>query len=221
MAGTSAEFTGKVGPHTVQRTPGSDLPSALSCIDPDWSPVPPIHPGHSPTVHRHHRYLVAAKLWLVHGFGVSQRPRRHRCLIETARQRTLEAGRLGTPVGGVRLGCRRRRPRHPGVVDRYWAVDSGRRRGYLPDWRRGRLHRIHPGLPGASKAATLVLAAQVGAHARRYPRPVVRRTSGEGSRRCSSEPDAHLLLHGYRWCASPLTPCPLKPVRRGATALEG
>ena len=34
MAGTSAEFTGKVGPHTVQRTPGSDLPSALSCIDP-------------------------------------------------------------------------------------------------------------------------------------------------------------------------------------------
>src|SRR5450759_787357 len=195
MAGTSAEFTGKVGPHTVQRTPGSDLPSALSCIDPDWSPVPPIHPGHSPTVHRHHRYLVAAKLWLVHGFGVSQRPRRHRCLIETARQRTLEAGRLGTPVGGVR--------------------------GYLPDWRRGRLHRIHPGLPGASKAATLVLAAQVGAHARRYPRPVVRRTSGEGSRRCSSEPDAHLLLHGYRWCASPLTPCPLKPVRRGATALEG
>jgi len=29
MAGTSAEFTGKVGPHTVQRTPGSDLPSAL------------------------------------------------------------------------------------------------------------------------------------------------------------------------------------------------
>ena len=34
MAGTSAESTGKVGPYTVQRTPGSDLSSALSCIDP-------------------------------------------------------------------------------------------------------------------------------------------------------------------------------------------
>ena len=34
MAGTSAEFTGKVGSHSVQRTPGSDLPSALNCIDP-------------------------------------------------------------------------------------------------------------------------------------------------------------------------------------------
>jgi hypothetical protein len=34
MAGTSAESTGEVGPYTVQRTPGSDLSSALSCIDP-------------------------------------------------------------------------------------------------------------------------------------------------------------------------------------------
>ena len=113
---------------------------------------------------------------------------------EPSQQRTLEAGRLGTPVGGVRPGYRCRRPRHPGVVDSYWVGDSGRRRGYVPDWRRGRLHRVHPGLPGASKAATLVLAAQAGAYARRYPRSVVRRTPGEGSRRCSSEPAAHLLL---------------------------
>jgi hypothetical protein len=33
------------------------------------TPVPPIHPGHSPTVHRHHRFLLAARLRLVHGFG--------------------------------------------------------------------------------------------------------------------------------------------------------
>jgi|GEM_PF-4016733 hypothetical protein len=41
MAGTSAEFTGKVGPHTVQRTPGSDLPSALSCIESNMRQKPP------------------------------------------------------------------------------------------------------------------------------------------------------------------------------------
>ena len=57
-----------------------------------------------------------------------------------------------------------------GFVTRVWSHDSGRRRRYLSRWRRGRLHRIHPGHPSASKAPALVLAAQVAAHARRSPR---------------------------------------------------
>ena len=134
------------------------------------SPVPPIHPGHSPTVHRHHRFFFAARLRLVHGFGAQQRPGWRGRRDRPARQRTLETGSSGAPVSRARLVRRGRRSRHSCVVNRYWTHDSGRRRRYLSRWRRGRLHRIHPGHPSASKAPALVLAAQVAAHARRSPR---------------------------------------------------